>query len=248
MIKKFLGIFVSLIALAYITYSIIMFSNVKGTEVCKKINIYKQESSNDNFIKTDDISQRLMEKGLFPLNKKLDYAKVNKIERCLRKMNFVKRAECYRTNNGNLVVTLWQRHPILHVITEYNSYYIDQDRKRMPTSKNFTSLMPIVSGCVTESFAKKELYDFVVFLSKDEFWNAHIDQIYVLPNKKIELVPKIGTAKVMLGTIDNYEKKMEKLSAFYKAYPEYAFGDKYETINLEYNKLIYGTLKKTTAL
>ena len=41
---------------------------------------------------------------------------------------------------------------------------------------------------------------------------------------------------------------MEKLSAFYKAYPEYAFGDKYETINLEYNKLIYGTLKKTTAL
>ena len=154
-----------------------MFSNVKETEVCKKINIYKQESSNDNFIKTDDISQRLMEKGLFPLNKKLDYAKVNKIERCLRKMNFVKRAECYRTNNGNLVVTLWQRHPILHVITEYNSYYIDQDRKRMPTSKNFTSLMPIVSGCVTESFAKKELYDFVVFLSKDEFWNAHIDQI-----------------------------------------------------------------------
>ena len=80
-----------------------MFSNVKETEVCKKINIYKQESSNDNFIKTDDISQRLMEKGLFPLNKKLDYAKVNKIERCLRKMNIEKRAECYRTNNGNLL-------------------------------------------------------------------------------------------------------------------------------------------------
>ena len=83
---------------------------------------------------------------------------------------------------------------------------------------------------------------------KSEDVTAELLNSYLSAHKKIELVPKIGTAKVMLGTIDNYEKKMEKLSAFYKAYPEYAFGDKYETINLEYNKLIYGTLKKTTAL
>ena len=38
----------------------------------------------------------------------------------------------------------------------------------------------------------KDLYKFGVFLQKNSFWNAQIEQIHVLPGKNIELVPRVG--------------------------------------------------------
>ncbi len=38
----------------------------------------------------------------------------------------------------------------------------------------------------------KDLYKFGVFLHNNKFWDALIEQIHVLPDRNIELVPRVG--------------------------------------------------------
>ena len=45
----------------------------------------------------------------------------------------------------------------------------------------------------------RDLYKFGVFLQKNSFWNAQIEQIHVLPGRNIELVPRVGDHIIYLG-------------------------------------------------
>ena len=38
----------------------------------------------------------------------------------------------------------------------------------------------------------KDLYKFGLFLHNNKFWDALIEQIHVLPDRNIELVPRVG--------------------------------------------------------
>ena len=55
------------------------------------------------------------------------------------------------------------------------------------------------------------LFDFVCFLEENDFWNAQIEQIYVRPDHKVELVPRVGDGIILLGTLDGYEQRLAKL-------------------------------------
>ena len=243
MIKKIALIVVSVVFLSYLIYAAISFTHTPQEQVCSTIHIFKIDSVDYNFIKRKEIEKQLTDNNIYPIGRKIDFAFTHAIEEKIKEMNYVKRVECYRTNHGDVVIRIWQRQPIVRIITPFYSYYIDQDRKKMPISKDFTVILPIVSGIVTESFAKNELFDFVTYITNDSFWNAQIDQIYIKENKKIELVPKVGLYTITLGTLDDYETKLKKLYAFYKTYPEFALTDTYSNINIEYKKLLYATKK-----
>jgi cell division protein FtsQ len=243
MIKKIALILISLLFLSYLIYAAITFIHTPQEQVCNTIHIFKVDSIDYNFVKRKDIEKQLEENNIHPEGKKIDYYFTHRIEEVIKTMNYVKRVECYRTNKGDVVIRIWQRQPVVRIITPFDSYYIDQDREKMPISKNFTVMLPIVSGNFTERYAKNELFDFVSYISNDAFWNAQIEQIYVKENKKIELVPKVGLYTITLGKLENYEDKLKKLYLFYKTYPQFTLIDTYSNINIEYNKLLYATKK-----
>lgn len=243
MVKKIALILLSLLFLSYLVYAAVRFTHTPQNEVCKTLHIYKVDSIDYNFIKRKEIEKHLTDNDIYPKGKKVDYAYTHAIEEKIKEMNYVKRAECYRTNHGDVAIRIWQREPVVRIMTATESYYIDQDREKMPISNNFTVMIQVVSGNITETFAKNELFDFVEYVSNNEFWNTQIDQIYVTDTRKIELVPKVGSYTISLGTLDNYEDKLKKLYTFYKRYPQLALTDTYSNINIEYNKLLYATKK-----
>jgi cell division protein FtsQ len=108
--------------------------------------------------------------------------------------------------------------------------------------------VPVVSGTVTKSFATGKLFDFVSFIVGDPFWNAQIEQIYIREDLKIVLVPRVGDATIVLGKLDNYELKLEKLYRLYKGGFNTMGWNHYEKIDLQYDNQIVCTKKglKTT--
>lgn len=77
------------------------------------------------------------------------------------------------------------------------------------------------------------------------FWNNQIEQIYVSRGKKnervIEIVPRVGDHIVYLGTINNFEKKLNNLKIFYDKAIKTVGWNKYAKVNLEYENQIICT-------
>ena len=53
-------------------------------------------------------------------------------------------------------------------------------------------------------------------MQNNKFWEAQIEQIHVLSDKDVELVPRVGDHIIYLGKLDGFERKLERMKAFYE--------------------------------
>ena len=201
---------------------------------CENIHLLVSDYEQFKFISDNDVSFQLQNSGVYPVGKLHSDIDLTEMEHSLMKLNMVKSVKCYFANNGDVNVSVTQRVPVFRVQEEGRSYYIDNERKRMPTSIKFSAYVPIVTGNVNFEFAITNLYDFIVYLQSESRWRSAFTQIYVYPDNKIELIPRVGDFRIEFGTLDRYETKLEKLDKFLKVLPKYHSWDKYSVINLEF--------------
>ena len=223
----------SIIVLGYMVFSLFYFSGNNKEIVCRKLEIVLADSLNIQLITQKDIAVMLDESNLNPVGKTIYQIRTESIEEALRRNPMIKQVECYKTPSGIVNIRIFQRCPKFRVVG-FASYYIDTDRKPMPVSTNYAAYVPVVSGRVTLSMASGKLYDFVDFIAENPFWNAQIEQIFVRDDLKIELIPRVGDAVIMLGTLDNYAPKLEKLRKLYKGGFNVIGWNRYKMIDLQY--------------
>lgn len=231
--KYILITFFTILVLGYVGFSLWYFSGRNQEKVCGKLGIYFDESDGKQLITEQEVAQILEENELNPIGKTVKYIQTETIENLLRKNPMIKSAECYKMPSGVVNIIIKQRVPKFRVVG-LGSYYIDEDRKPMPISPNYAAYVPVVSGRITVTMAVGKMFDFVTFLEENPFWNAQIEQIFVREDGKIELVPRVGEAIIMLGTLDNYDKKLEKLHKLYSKGFNVVGWNKYKVIDLEF--------------
>ncbi|HEY4197539.1 MAG TPA: cell division protein FtsQ, partial [Mucilaginibacter sp.] len=84
------------------------------------------------------------------------------------------------------------------------------------------------------------------YIRKDSLWDAQIAQVYVDQNHEIELIPRVGNQRILIGNADSLDIKFHNLLAFYKqALPQVGW-DAYKLINIKYSNQIVG-VKNTKA-
>jgi cell division protein FtsQ len=231
--KYILIAFFSTAVLGYLVFSLWYFSGRDKENVCRRLEIVLVDSTKVQLITEKNIAQILEENELNPIGKTIKYIHTEDIERVLRKNQMIKVAECYKTPSGIVNIRIQQRIPKFRVVG-LGSYYIDVDRKPMPVSPNYAAYIPVVSGRVTVSMVTGQIFDFITFLEENPFWNAQIEQIYVRDDKKIELIPRVGEAVILLGTLDNFESKLNKLHKLYIKGFNVIGWNRYKVIDLQY--------------
>ncbi|MEI6555108.1 MAG: cell division protein FtsQ [Paludibacter sp.] len=223
----------SLIVLGYVGFSIWHFSDRNKEKVCSQLVVVVDNSNDCRLITEKEIVQLLESKGLNPIGKTIKNIQTEPIEEVLRKNPMIKSAECYKLPSGRIDIIIQQRNPMFRVVG-MGSYYIDDNRKTLPVSLNYAAYIPVVSGHVTVSLVTGKMYDFLLFIKNNPFWNAQIEQIYVREDQKIELVPRVGDAIILLGTLDNYKVKLEKLHKLYAKGFNVIGWNKYKLIDLQF--------------
>ena len=197
------------VALAFIVPS-------NDTKKCENIHLIVSDYEQFKFISDKEVSFQLQNSGVYPVGKLHSEIDLTEMEQSLMKLNMVKDVKCYFANNDDVNVSVTQRVPVFRVKEDGRDYYIDNERKRMPTSIKFSAYVPIVTGNVNFEFAASELYDFVVYLQSESRWRSAFTQIYVYPNNKVELIPRVGDFRIELGTLERYEAKLGILEKFLK--------------------------------
>ena len=212
-------------------------------KVCEQFKVLVKDSVNKQFIQAEDIEQLLKRAELYPVGKMLAEVNTMEMEEAISANKLVRTVDVYTTHNGSVIARVFQRNPILRIISHQDgSYYIDSERERMPTSLNYPVYLPLATGYITEEFAKNELYDFVKYISSNS-WSAWIEQIVVDRTDKVQIIPRAGDFKVTLGSLDDYVEKLDKLKLFIDKGLSTVGWNRYSDINLEYNKQVVCTLK-----
>ncbi|MDR2841560.1 MAG: cell division protein FtsQ/DivIB, partial [Paludibacter sp.] len=225
------------IVAAYFIFVAMSFSTIDSEVVCSNLDIRFVNPDTTFLLSKTEIENILSNSKLHPLNKKYRNINIDSIENILRHNTMIKNVECYNIPSGKIILNIEQRKP-LFLVMDSTKYFIDHERRAIPFSSAYNSELIVVSGYVSEINILTDMYNFVEYINNDEFWLAEIEQIYVRQDKKIELVTKMGDAVVLLGTLDNYASKLNKLYALYKEVFSVKGWNKYNYINLEYRNQI----------
>ncbi|MDR0427276.1 MAG: hypothetical protein LBH12_01585 [Dysgonamonadaceae bacterium] len=242
MIKKILFIFVALLLISYIVFAIVYMNPKVGIDKeCKDIQVEISGESVISYLTEQQVLSYLNTNKMNPVGKKLSDIKFDSIEKVLTNNKLIKSARVYKTINGSVKIEVFQRTPILRVISEKGNYYVDNESKIMPVPANFAAYVPVATGNISEEYAKNQLFEFALFLHKNKFWNSQIEQINVQPNLDVELIPRVGNHVIILGKIESYKENLDKLKLFYDKGLNKIGWNRYSVVNLKFENQVVCT-------
>ncbi len=254
--KKYKNIIFWILITGFLVISISFISDKSSSIICNKISILVTDSLENTFVERKDIVALLLNKNPKILGITFNEINTESIENDIIKHPSISSSEVYKTINGSLNIIVDQKNPIIRIYPKTGKgFYIDQEGFFMPLSNKFSSHVVIGNGEINVSInydktpdikslnnkTITDLYTIALFLNNNQFWNSQIEQIYVKNNGEYELIPRVGSQIIMLGTTDNLEVKLRNLKAVYLNGFNKTSWTKYEYLNLKYNNQVICT-------
>ncbi len=228
--------------IGYILVSIVYLNSSIKTEECVQLEIIVKDSAKYSFISKQDVESLLKKKKLYPVGLPMSDINTLELHDTIMSNKLVKSAEVYSTRKNVVVIKVDQRVPFFRVIPDSKgSFYVDNNREKMPISHNFSIYTPVATGAIDEEYAKNELFDFIDFLKDNPYWDAWIEQIVVKSNKDVELIPRVGDFKILFGKLENYNEKLSKFSLFIDKGLNVVGWNRYSEINLKFDNQVVCT-------
>lgn len=253
-IKRLLIGFAWVISLGGLVVLMGFIEGKKASVVCTAV---KVNTGSEFFIDKQEVDQILQTSSHTLIGQKLENINIQQLENKLKANPFIEFAKVYYEMDGVLRVDVSQRQPILRVMNHYDmDFYIDQHGLKIPLSSNFTAKVLVANGYIDELFANKvdslhtqlakDLFRTADFIRKDSLWDAQIAQIYVNNEREIELIPRVGNQRILIGNADSLQVKLGNLLAFYKQVLPQVGWDKYSKINIKYTNQVIGIKNQLT--
>ncbi|MCD8317620.1 MAG: hypothetical protein LUC45_01635 [Paraprevotella sp.] len=238
MIKKLSIIFLLLGLACYFIAAVTVLNKPEEGLVCNGVEVWVNDSLQTGFIQKRDVIPMLNSQKCNPTGKKMDAVKLNRIEQVLLKNPYIEDVTSYKTPGGKVCLRIRQRLPILHVMsTDGEDYYLDRAGRKMPKSSYYADLA-VATGHITLQYARRNLTLLGKYIQDHPFWHDQIQQINVLDDGEVELVPRVGEHIILLGYPTDVEGKLDRMKEFYTEGLNKVGWNKYSQINLKYNNLI----------
>jgi cell division protein FtsQ len=179
----------------------------------------------------------------------LDSISLNRLERKIEQIDFVKKAQVVHDLSGNLQVNVSLVKPIAR-ISEGGSdmdRYLGSEGEILPTSEKYAAKVITFDGPgvrlwmkgnqVTDS-AGKELVNLIAYINKNPFWKAQITHLYIDQKGEIEMIPQVGQHVIEFGSAENFKAKFEKLQAYYNRIVPVKGWSAYKRISVKFKNQI----------
>ena len=244
MLRKLLKLAGYLGLVVFFIITLAFTSNESKNVPCRSVEI---EFDNDELIKLSKAEiNRIVESADKDISgKKLEDINTEVIEHTVEKNPAVLKAEVFKvvakdttSYKGIITVRVKHRRPVVRVMSEKGSYYLDKFGDKIPISSSYTANVLVATGYFTEKYAKEQLLPFVLFIENDAFWKAQVKQLHVEKNSDVVLTPLVGDQIIELGKLDNFRVKLRNMRAFYNQVLAQNNWNKYDKINLKYKNQV----------
>lgn len=215
----------------------------KNLLICQDVKIIIPGTS--SFIDRQEINSLLLKAEGTLVGKPVNDINIHHIENVLKGNPYIRDAKVYTDMDGAITIEIAQREPVLRILN-YTSqdFYVDKDGYKIPSSLSYTPRVPVANGFIMESFSgrvdtlktevARNLYRTALFIQKDSLWNEQIEEMYVNDQKEIELIPRVGDQRILLGDADSLDIRFNNLKVFYRKVIPQVGWNAYKTINIKY--------------
>ncbi len=242
MLKKIAIILATIAATAYLVFALFFLEIMPSETKCRGVEIVISDNKPE-VLSVESIEKQLKLKGLDPKGKEMDKIVSEEIENMLLESSIIKECQCFKTHKNLIGIHITCKQPIIHIFDHTGSeYYLDNNGAIIRSVQNAIYL-PVASGEIKSEETRKSLVKIAQFLQDERFWREQIEQIHVTPKQEMILVPRIGNHIIELGKADNLEKKLAKLKEFYEEGLSKVGCNKYNKINIEFDKQVICTKK-----
>lgn len=242
--KKFLIILIAVVVIGYLIFSASYFRDMSRNRVCENFSVVIEDSAHYRFVSKQDIVALVKRYDLDPVGKTFGEINTLAIRDTILANRLVESAKVFITPAGSVMATVSQRKPVLRVISDVKgNFYVDNERRIMPVSGNFAVYVPVATGAIDEEFARNQLSDFALFLSSHPDWDVWIEQIVVQKDQEVELIPRAGDFRIIMGSLDDYQAKLAKFVRFVDEGLNVVGWNRYSAINLKYDNQVVCTRK-----
>ena len=202
-------------------------------------------ADNPNYFLNDSIIRTIVskdDKDLMSLT--LSEIDVKKIEEKVAQSPYVDSVQVSKDVKGTIHFDIKTNIPVARVVTPKGEFYLSNKGYRMPLSKINSARVILINGDVHES-EYEDLSQFVQVLKEDDLFKNHIIGIEKVGKRSYNLIVNRGNFYIELGTLNNFEKKLNNLKLFYEQYINFVGTDEYEKLSLKFVNQIVAT-KRTT--
>jgi len=214
--------------------------------LCNRIEVVMQDTLNNLFVTPAQVRELVLSAGQQIQGYPMEQINTRVLEKRLEKNPYIRNAEVCTDISGRLEVRIEQREALLRLMPGGSEgYYLDTRGKVLPLSSQFTPLILLVTGKLPSGKGVEasfdELFRFGSYLSQSEFWKDQVVQVYVDANQEYELIPRVGAHQILLGSLDNWERKLRNLELLYDQGLSVHGWNNYRTINLKYTNQVICT-------
>lgn len=218
---------------------------------CKDVKISIKGGENHPFINKNDITLELDPKGLDYLRgRAVKEFNLKAMEDRLKKNPWVSNAELYFDNNHILQVSVQVNKPVARIFTEKGaSFYIDSSMGALPLSDRYSPRLPVFTGYPSEKINLKtkdsviirDIKNIALYLNEHPFWMAQIDQVDITPERKFEMVPKVGDHLIVFGDGKDINERFHKLEVFYSQVMSKSGWNDYSALDIQFREQVVAT-------
>jgi cell division protein FtsQ len=239
------------IALGAITLVLLVSAiNKKNHKVCSGIEVSFNKDGNNFFVDEKGIVSALKSFGRIK-GEPIESIDLKALEQKLKSDKWIAGAELFFDNKQILQVIVEEKEPVARIFTvEGSSFYIDSACRRLPLSEKLSARIPMFTNFPSERPALSKpdsellasVKELAIFIQADDFWKAQVAQVDITPTG-FEMIPTVGSHVVALGKNGEWQQKFDRLFSFYKQVWTQVGFEKYEKIDVQFNRQVVATLK-----
>ncbi|MBR4263789.1 MAG: hypothetical protein IKQ48_04355 [Paludibacteraceae bacterium] len=209
-------------------------------EVCPGLT-YRWEDSSRRYLSESELDSLLRKAEAYPVGKHIDLLTVYHIEEIVRSHPMVARAECYTTPKYEVRVDIRQRVPLMEVRTPIERYFIDTRHTVMPWREEIRDDVLVVTGAVGPQAATTTLVRFAEWLQDEEYWRERIASVHMrTPQNAVLVLRGEGQPQVVMGSMNDYKRKLRKLRTFLDNSEEAMQGKHYRELDIRFRGQVIG--------
>ncbi len=220
----------------------------KDSKTCKGVSITITGAEKTSFVDEKDILQIIESTcGGKAEGQKLSRFRLRAIETDLEKDPWIRDVEIFFDDNEQLQVKVKEREPVARVFTTGgNTFYLDTAISRLPLSEKFSARLPVFTGFPSDviilsqadSNLLRDIVKISLVMEKDSFRMAAIDQVDITPQRRFEMIPKVGNSLLVFGDASDVDSKFDRLKLFYKNVLPKSGLNYYSRISLEFSNQV----------
>lgn len=210
---------------------------------CRKVKAFNIniEHQNNNYFLNDSVVKDILDDPKQPILKTpIGNLDLFELERKINESPYIDTAELSKDLYGNLNLAIKQKEPVARVNTERDEFYITKDGKRMPLSNVYSAPVLMVAGNVKEN-EYQGLSEMVQFINEDNLLKNHIIGIQKVGQRSFNLIANNGNYIIELGTLNNFERKLNNLKLFYNQFLDIEELNIYKEISIKFVNQVVAT-------